>query len=189
MKIQVIVGSTRPGRTSEKVAKWVMEQVEQTEGVEFELLDLKDYPLPFYEENGSPKSLKGKYENPLAQKWNDKVGEGDGYIIITAEYNHGYTPVLKNALDYVYFNWNNKPVGYVSYGTVGGARAVEQLRQVAVELQQAPIRESVLIPKIWEMQDQAGNLQGMDEYNESFKLMLDQLLWWTKALKTARDEN
>ncbi len=169
MKIKVILGSTRQGRFGEKVAAWVMEQVKNITSAEFELLDLRDYPLAFFDEPVSPSQLKEPYTYPAVVKWTQKIAEGDGFIVITPEYNHGYSAVLKNALDYVYREWNGKKIGFVGYGTVGAARAIEQLRQVVVELQMYPIRNAVHITKHWE-------LTNFDSYNQPLKSLLDQLI-------------
>src|SRR5579859_7915590 len=140
VKIQVIIGSTRKGRFSEKPAHWIFDELKKRQDVDAELIDLRDWPLPFFDESISPSQNKGTYENALAAKWAKKIEEADGFIIVTPEYNHGYSAVLKNALDYVYKEWNKKPVGFVSYGGIsGGTRAVQQLRQVAIELQMVPI--------------------------------------------------
>lgn len=146
LKIQILIGSTRANRFSEKPAHYIFEELKKKEGVEAELLDLRDWPLPFFDEPISPGGNKGIYANPLGKKWADKIGEGDGYIMVTPEYNHGYSAVLKNALDWVYREWNKKPVGFVSYGNAFGARAVEQLRQVVIELKMVPMFNSISIP-------------------------------------------
>ena len=146
MKIQIIIGSTRPGRFSEKPAGYIYDELKKKDGVEVELIDLRDWPLPFYDEPLSPASNKGRYTNGLGRKWADKIGEADGYIMVTPEYNHGYSAVLKNAIDWVFPEWKEKPVGFVGYGNVGGARAIEQLRQVAVELHMVPLRNAIHIP-------------------------------------------
>lgn len=191
IRLGIIVGSTRPNRFSEKPAQWIFEEAKKREGVEAELLDLRDWPLPFYDEPLSPSMVQdGNYPNPIAKKWAEKVSSMDGFIIVTPEYNHGYPAVLKNALDYVYKEWNNKAVGFVTYGSVGGARAVEQLRQVAVELQMASVRGSVHIPGStlfpitmgkaeWKPLEDASLMKSADT-------MLTQLLWWARALKAAR---
>ena len=164
--------------------------MKKREGVKVELLDLRDYPLPFFEEPVSPNSKKEPYTNPAVVAWTKKVAEADGFIVVTGEYNHGYPAVLKNAFDYVGSEWNKKVVGFVAYGSALGARAVEQLRQVAVELQMAPIRSAIHIPI-------AVYLSVMNERTpvspELFKPVqdaagkfLDQLMWWGKALKMAR---
>lgn len=191
IEIKVIVGSTRQGRFSEKPAQWIFEEAKKLEGVEAELLDLRDYPLPFFDEPTSPAIVKdGAYPNDVAKKWAAKIREADAFIIITPEYNHGTSGVLKNALDYVYAEWNNKPVGFVAYGGVGGARAVEQLRGVAIELQMAPIRNAVHIPQHWNLLDENGGLKtgALDPFKKSADTFLDQLLWWAKALKIAREQ-
>lgn len=187
VKIHVIIGSTRQNRFSEKPAQWIYEELKKREGVEAELVDLRDYPLPFYDEpGGGPTKLGGKYSNETAVRWAEKVGEADGYIIVTPEYNHGYPAVLKNALDYVYYEWNKKPVGFVSYGGVGGARSVEQLKQVTVELEMVPISKAIHIVSFWTLLDEEGNLktETLEQNKQSF---LDQLMWWTHALKDARE--
>lgn len=189
MKIQVILGSTRPQRQSEKVGKWVVEQISKNEDIEVELIDLKDWPLPFYNEVSGVSYLKGNFSIDLAKKWGEKIEEADGYIIVTPEYNHGYSAVLKNALDYAYLEWNNKPVAFVAYGgMVGGARVVEQLREVAIELQMAPIREALYFPKIWEAFDDNGQPKDSTA-NDSLNSLLVQLLWWGQALKQAREKS
>ena len=185
IKIHIIIGSTRQNRFSEKPAHWIFEEVKKREGVEVELLDLRDYPLPFFNEPTPPAGMKEEYKDFIARKWVSKIAEADAYIIVTPEYNHGYPAVLKNALDYGYVQWNNKPVGFVSYGGVAGARAVEQLRLVAIELQMAPIRNAVHIPTFWTMLDEKGNLK-TEMLKDMAEKMVTQLIWWASALKTAR---
>jgi NAD(P)H-dependent FMN reductase len=146
LKIQIIIGSTRQNRFSDKPARYIFDELKKKEGVESELIDLRDWPLPFFDEPMGPSMLKGNYSNELAKKWAAKVGEADGYIMISPEYNHGYTAVLKNAIDWVSPEWNKKPVGFVSYGNAGGARSIEQMRQVVIELQMHPIRNAIHIP-------------------------------------------
>lgn len=191
IKIAVIAGSTRQNRFSDKPALWIAEEAKKIEGVDAELLDLRDWPLPFYDEPAGPTHLNGNYSNDLAKKWAAKIGEADAFIMVTPEYNHGTSAVLKNALDYVYSEWNNKPVAFISYGSVGGARAVEQLRQVAVELEMAPIRNAIHIPGSKFFPILMGEAQWSPEEDESLMksagMLLDQLLWWAKALKAARD--
>lgn len=192
MKIQVIMGSTRQGRFSEQPAKWVMDNLQKQEGVEAELIDLRDWKLPFYDEPVSPgmmEMMKADYVNPLGKKWAAKIGEADGYIMIVPEYNHGYPAVLKNAIDYVYKEWNNKPIAFVSYGGVaGGTRSVQQLRQVVIELQMVPIRNGVHIPMFWTLLDDKGELH-MENHADGIKALIDQLLSWAKSLKAMRESN
>lgn len=187
MRIFVIIGSTRQNRFGDKPAKWIFEELKKHKDVEAELIDLRDWPLPFYDESVSPSTSGGVYENKLAAKWADKIGEADGFIFTVAEYNHGYTAVLKNALDYVYKQWNHKPVSFVSYGGIsGGTRAVQQLRQVVLELQMIPLRAAVHIPFSWTMMGEKGNLK--TEEIRGKDAMLEQLIFWTKALKKVRDD-
>ncbi len=186
-KIQIIIGSTREGRLGDKVGQWFYNHASKREDAVFELIDLRDWPLPFYDEVSGPGYLKGNYKTPAAKEWAAKVAEADGYVIVHPEYNHGYSAVLKNALDYAYAEWNNKPVAFVSYGGgAAGARATEQLREVAVELQIAPIREAIHIPAIWEALDEKGAPKN-PVFTERIDPVLNQLLWWVKPLKLARE--
>ncbi len=132
----------------------------------------------------------GAYANEVVRAFAEKIGEADAYLIVAPEYNHGYAAVLKNALDSVYSEWNNKAVGFVSYGSVGGARVVEQLRQVAVELQMAPVRSAVHIQAPWFLLDESGNLKEgvLTDYDKSLSGTLEQLKWWGEALKVARSK-
>ncbi len=187
IRIGIILGSTRESRFGEKPARWIFGLASRNGEVDAELLDLRDYPLPFYDEPLTPSKLKS-YKSPVADRWAKKIDGMDAYIIVTPEYNHGYPAVLKNALDYAYFQWNRKPVGFVSWGGAGGTRSVEQLRQVSVELQMAPIRNAVHIQSFWTLLDPSGNLKpgAIEAYDDAAGNMLEQLLWWAKALKAAR---
>ncbi|MEP7284745.1 MAG: NAD(P)H-dependent oxidoreductase [Chloroflexota bacterium] len=192
MKIHVIVGSTRQNRISEKPAQWIYEYAKTKPDLDVELIDLRDYPLPLFDGPTAPMHLQGKYSDELVQKWSNKVAEADGYIIVSPEYNHGYPAVLKNAIDVIYPEWNNKPVGFVSYGTLGGARAVEQLRLVAIELQMIPIQRALPVPGpilMALMRPQDGNTSNpFEAITWQADGFLDQLIWWTKALKVAREQ-
>ncbi|MGH9175480.1 MAG: NADPH-dependent FMN reductase [Vicinamibacterales bacterium] len=182
-QILTILGSTREGRFGETVAGWFNQIAAAREDIEARPVDLRDYDLPFFDAARSPSSGVIAEE---AREWADLVGGADGYVIITPEYNRGYPAVLKNALDHLYAEWNNKPVGFVSYGgSAGGSRSVEQLRLVAIELQMAPIREGVVIPMAranFNEQGQPTNAALNDRANS----MLNQLAWWARTLKTAR---
>jgi NAD(P)H-dependent FMN reductase len=183
-KIHVILGSIREGRAGEKVARWFMNAFKDNESAELELIDLKDFPLPMYAD-ATPSSMRqGPHQNPDVQKWLEKVEQADGYIIITPEYNHGYSSVLKNALDYPYKEWHDKPVGFVSYGGLaGGARAVEQLRQVVAELHMIDVRDQVLIPTVWSAFDQDGNLQNTEMHLKNAKLVVEKVAKLAVQLK------
>src|ERR1700716_3464766 len=133
--ISVVVGSTREGRVSEKPAKWILDHLRKREGVEARLLDLRDFPMPFFDQPATPATPgRPPYKNEVVQKWTDAIAQSDGFVFVTPEYNYGPSAVLKNAIDWVYPEWNRKAVGFVSYGSAMGARSVQQLRQTAIEL-------------------------------------------------------
>jgi NAD(P)H-dependent FMN reductase len=187
--ISVVVGSTRQGRFSERVAPWVLNHLKQREGVDARLLDLRDYEMPFFDQPLTP-SMAGRpaYEHEAVQRWTQKIAESDGFILVTAEYNFGPAAVLKNALDWVYPEWNRKACAFVGHGAQGGVRAVQQLREIVSELQMMPVRRAVHLP----LQTLMAHFQGGDVDKEltnsdaAAGLMLDDLLWWTEALTVAR---
>lgn len=186
-RIGIVISSTREGRFGEKPAKWVYELAAKRGDFDVELIDLRDYPMPFFAEAVSP--AYGPPANEVARKWAAKVDSLDGFIFVTAEYNRGPTAVLKNALDYAYREFNRKPAAYVGYGGVGAARAIEQLRLINVELQMAPLRSGVHIGGgdfmgLWRG---GQTFEEMPHLMQSAEAMLDELTWWTKALKAARD--
>jgi NAD(P)H-dependent FMN reductase len=186
--IALIIGSTRPNRFADVPAKWLLEAAGKRRDMTIETVDLRDWPLPFYEEPSTPSMTGGVFTNPVAERWRHKIGEFDGFIVVTAEYNHGPTAVLKNALDSALIEWADKPITFVAYGGVGGARAVEQLRTNAVELQMAPIKQAVHIglePFIGVLM-QGKSLDDYPFLEKSRTAMLDRLVWWANALKTAR---
>jgi NAD(P)H-dependent FMN reductase len=186
--ISVIVGSTRQGRFAEKPAKWILQHLQKREGIEARLLDLRDFPMPFFEEAMPPSRPHPPYENEVVRRWTTAIAASDGFVFVTPEYNYGPAAVLKNAIDWVYPEWNRKPAGFVSYGGVGGARSVQQLREVMIELQMAPIRSSVHVPvQTLFAHFRGGDVdKGLAEVETSAKVMIDDLLWWTAALKAAR---
>jgi NAD(P)H-dependent FMN reductase len=187
--ISVIVGSTRQGRFSEKPAQWIFQQLKRRGEVEARLLDLRDFPMPFFDQAVTPATPgRAPYENEVVKKWTAAIGASDGFIFVTPEYNYGPAAVLKNAIDWVYPEWNRKAAAFVSYGSAMGARSVQQLRQVAIEVQLAPIRSSVHIPVATLMAHFRGGDVGkvLAELETPAKVMIDDLFWWTTALKTAR---
>ncbi len=189
LNIKVIAGSTREGRFSDKAAAWVAEEIKKKKEVAVEVLDLRDYEMPFFNEPISPSFKQEPYKNEAVARFTKKIEEGDAFVIVTPEYNHGTSGVLKNALDWVYPEWNNKPVAFVSYGGVGGARAVEQLRLNVIELQMAPIRNAVHIPGEQYFQVIFGKMDAKELFASlagQVEAMTTQLLWWTRALKNAR---
>ncbi|MDQ1733547.1 MAG: hypothetical protein QOK10_3706 [Pseudonocardiales bacterium] len=182
-KIGIILGSTRPNRNGEQVAKWVLDVAAQRDDAEFELIDLRDYPLPHLDEP-MPPSL-GQYQGDHTKQWASKIASFDGFVIVTPEYNHGTSGVLKNAIDYLYAEWNNKAVGFVSYGSVGGARAAEHLRLVAGELQMADVRQQVALSLITEFENFSVFKPG--DYNlGALNVLLDQVITWSTALAPLR---
>ncbi|KQZ87126.1 FMN reductase [Mesorhizobium sp. Root157] len=186
-RIGIVVGSTRPNRFADKPTQWISAIAQQHTDLEFEVLDLRDYPMPFFDEQAS--LAWAPAQNEVALRWQKKVEELDGFIFITAEYNHGPTAVLKNAIDYAFSEWNNKPVAFVGYGGAGAVRAVEQLRQVAIEVQMAPIRNAVhiLLPDFVAVLQQGKKLADFEHLNQGAEQLLKQLSWWAYALKRARD--
>lgn len=187
--ISVIVGSTREGRFSEKPAKWILQHLQRREGVEALLLDLRDFPMPFFDQLVTPATPgRPPYKHEIVQRWTAAIAQSDGFVFVTPEYNYGPSAVLKNAIDWVYPEWNRKAVGFVSYGSAMGARGVQQLRATVIELQLAPIRSAVHIPVATLLAHyQGGDVDaGLAELDERAGMLIDDLLWWTVALKTAR---
>jgi NAD(P)H-dependent FMN reductase len=180
-RIGVIVSSTRSRRFADIPAQWLWQIVSRRDDAEFELIDLRDYPMPFFEEKLSP--MYGPPENEAALRWGAKIASLDGYIFITAEYNHGVTAVLKNALDYAYMEYNCKPAAFVGYGGAGGARAIEQLRLVLAELQVASLKHTVHIGA-GEMIGIVRQGKSMADYPylaDSTAPMLNEIVWWSDA--------
>ena len=190
LNIAIIIGSTRAARFADKPAAWFCDFAKKTHPeVNFELVDLRDFNLPLFDEAASNAWVPSK--SPEAVAWQKKIGGFDGYIFITAEYNHSMTGSLKNALDQAYVEWGKKPMGAVGYGGVGAARAVEHLRLVAVELQMVPVRNAVHIGggdffavtplgKNGHKAEIAAHLEG------SAKALLGDVIWWGNATKAAR---
>lgn len=182
-KIGIILGSTRPGRNGEAVARWVLEQAQSRGDADYELVDLADYPLPHLDE-AIPAS-RGMYEGEHTRAWAAKIDEFDGFVFITPEYNHSTSGVLKNALDYLYAEWNNKAAGIVSYGAVGGARAAEHLRLILGELQIADVRGQVALSLIHDFENYSVFTPG--EWQAGLlHTMLDQVEAWSRALQGVR---
>jgi NAD(P)H-dependent FMN reductase len=182
-RIGIILGSTRPNRNGEQVAKWVYDIASRRSDAEYELVDLRDYPLPHLDEPLPPSM--GQYQNDHTKAWADKIASFDGFVIVTPEYNHSTSGVLKNAIDYLYAEWNNKAVGFVSYGGVGGARAAEHLRLVAGELQMADVRQQVALSLLTEFENFSVFRPG--DYNvAALDTLLDQVVAWSNALAPLR---
>src|ERR1700745_123712 len=150
-RIGIILGSTRPNRNGEQVAKWVYDIASRRSDAEFELIDLRDYPLPHLDEPLPPSM--GQYHNEHTRQWADKIASFDGFVMVTPEYNHSTSGVLKNAIDYLYAEWNNKAVGFVSYGGGGGAPGGEHVRPVVGELAMADVRQQVTLSLLTEFEN------------------------------------
>jgi NAD(P)H-dependent FMN reductase len=185
-KIAIVISTTRATRFGEKPAQWIHGVASERRDMETEILDLRDFPMPFFDEPATNAWVPSR--NEVAQRWQRKVAEFDGYVFVTAEYNRGVPAVLKNAIDYAYPEWNRKAAAYVGYGSVGAARSVEQLRLICIELQVAPTRTGVHIQgadfmAVWK---QGKDIKELAYLEKNAKDMLDELEWWASALRTAR---
>lgn len=192
LKILVIVGTTREGRYGDKPAHWIAQRIGEHPELDAELVDLRDWPLPLFDQPIAPgRRPDGERGHPVANQWSAKVAAADGYVATVAEYNHGYSAVLKNALDWLFREWHRKPISFVGYGGVGAARAIEQLRQVAIELELAPIRAAVHLPRevyLATMKHAAPVDPALFAGAEpAAKTMIDELAWWARALERARN--
>ena len=182
-KIGIILGSTRPGRNGEAVAKWVLDLAKQRSDAEYELVDIAEYHLPHLDE-AVPPSL-GQYAQPHTRAWAEKIGSFDGYVFVTPEYNHSTSGALKNAIDFLYAEWNNKAAGFVSYGSAGGTRAVEHLRLVMGELQVADVRAQVALSLFTDFAD-FSRFTPAPHHETALNTVLDQVVAWSEALATVR---
>ena len=186
-RIAIILSTTRAARFGHKAGQWLYDIAKERDDIEVEMIDLRDHPLPFFDEVAT--NAWAPTQNPGGVRWQKKIAAYDGHVFVTAEYNHGVPAVLKNALDYAYSEWNKKPAGFMGYGGVGGARAVEQLRLICVELQMAPMRSGVYLAgqdflAAWR---QGKPISDFAYLKPTADAMLDELVWWTNALKSARE--
>jgi NAD(P)H-dependent FMN reductase len=184
IKIAIIIGSTRPGRKGEAVGKWVFELARKRQDAEFELIDLADIDLPLLDEPYPP-SLN-KYTKDHTKEWAAIIAPFDAFVFVTAEYNHGIPGALKNAIDFIYAEWNNKVAGFVSYGSALGTRSVEQLRLVMAELQIATVREQVMLSLYTDFENMS-TFKPAPLHEGKLKTMLDQVINWGTALKEVRE--
>ncbi|WP_327008530.1 NAD(P)H-dependent oxidoreductase [Dactylosporangium sp. NBC_01737] len=182
-RIGIILGSTRPGRNGEAVARWVHQVAAQRTDAEFELVDLLDYKLPHLDEVLPPSM--GRYAQPHTLQWANTIASFDGFVMVTPEYNHSTSGALKNAIDFLYGEWNNKAVGFVSYGAAGGTRAVEHLRLIAGELQMADVRGQVALSLFTDFKDFTVFVPSAFQV-ESLTAMLGQVVAWSTALAPMR---
>jgi NAD(P)H-dependent FMN reductase len=177
LRIGIIIGSTRPGRKAEAVAKWVYEIAQKRTDAEFEIVDIRDFNLPLLDEPVSP--IMGQYAHQHTKIWSAKIASFDAYVFVTPEYNHGTSGALKNAIDFLYHEWVNKAAGFVSYGGAGGARAVE--------VQIATVRNQVLLSLFTDFEN-FSVFKPASQHEKSVNAMFDQVIAWGSALKTLREK-
>lgn len=183
IKVAIIIGSTRPGRKAEAVARWVHEIGRKRGDAEYEVVDIQDFNLPLLDEPVPPSM--GQYSKPHTKAWAAKIASFDAYVFVTPEYNHAPSGALKNAIDYLYAEWNNKAAGFVSYGSASGVRAVEQLRLIMGELQVADVRAQVMLSLFTDFENFT-TFKPAAFHEKSVNAMLDQLVAWGAAMKTLR---
>lgn len=197
MKLAVIVGTIRQNRKTPQQAKWVLNTAKQTEGIDAELIDLKDYPMPFFDEPMSPRYNPDRQIDPSAKKWLDKLEQFDAYVFVTPEYNHSVPGVLKNALDYVTWEIQRKPVSVISHGSSGGARAATDLKEIISESRAIPLPSSTALTMVGmaELIDKEGNLTEAAKARprggpqKALYDMLAELKWYSDALTAARPKD
>jgi NAD(P)H-dependent FMN reductase len=183
IKVGIVIGSTRPGRKAEAVAKWVLDIAQKRADAQYELVDIQAFDLPLLDEPVPP-SL-GKYSKPHTKAWAAKVASYDAFVFVTPEYNHGPSGALKNAIDFLYAEWNNKAAGFVGYGSAGGARAVEQLRLILSEVQIAHVRNQVMLSLFTDFEN-FSTFKPAAMQAAAVGAMLDQLIPWGTSLKAVR---
>lgn len=184
INVAIVIGSTRPGRVGEGVGKWVFEIAQKRQDAKFELVDVADYNLPLLDEPVPPSM--GQYSQDHTKRWAAKIAEFDAFVFVTAEYNHGIPGALKNAIDFLFAEWNNKVAGFVGYGSAGGVRAVEQLRLVMAEVQVATVRNQVILS----LRDDFENYSAFKprEFHEkALGDVIDQVIAWGGALRGLRE--
>jgi NAD(P)H-dependent FMN reductase len=184
LNVAIILGSTRPGRNGEAVAQWVYQIAQKRSDAKFELLDVRDFNLPLLDEPVPPSM--GQYSKPHTKAWAAKIEQFDAFVFVTAEYNHGIPAALKNAIDFLFKEWNHKAAGFVSYGSAGGARAVEQLRLVMAEIHVADVRAQVMLSLYADFEN-FSTFKPAARHEESVNKMLDEVIAWGGALKPVRE--
>ncbi len=183
IKVAIIIGSTRPGRKAEAVARWVYDIAKKRGDAQYEVVDIQSFNLPLLDEPVPPSM--GQYSKPHTKAWAAKIASFDAYVFVTPEYNHATSGALKNAIDYLYAEWNNKAAGFVSYGSASGVRAVEQLRLIMGELQVADVRAQVMLSLFTDFENFT-TFKPAAFHEKSVNAMLDQLVAWGAAMKTLR---
>jgi NAD(P)H-dependent FMN reductase len=183
LKIGIILGSTRPGRKGIQVAQWVLDRASGREAT-YELVDLADFNLPHLDE--AITASQGRYENDHTKAWAAAIAQYDGFVFVTPEYNHSTSGALKNAIDFIYAEWNNKAAGFVSYGVAGGTRAVEHLRLIVGELQIADVRQQVAVSLLTDFEGYT-TLKPVPHLEPGLDTMFDQVESWAGALRSVRE--
>jgi NAD(P)H-dependent FMN reductase len=183
--LQIIIASTRPGRVGPSVAAWIQERAVAHGGFDVELIDLAEVNLPMMDEPNHPRLRK--YTHQHTKDWSATIDRGDAYIFVVPEYNYGFNAPIKNAIDYLHFEWEHKALGFASYGGVAaGTRAVQMLKQVVTTLKMVPVFDSVSIPFVQQFLDDERRLVPNDIMESAATAMLDELLRWTTSLRTLR---
>jgi NAD(P)H-dependent FMN reductase len=185
IRIAIIVGSTRPGRKAEAVARWALDIALLRNDAVYELVDIAQFKLPLLDEPVPPSM--GHYSKEHTKAWAAKIGSYDGFVFVTPEYNHGTSGALKNAIDFLFAEWNNKAAGFVSYGSAGGVRAVESLRLVMGEIKVADVRSQVMLSLHTDFEN-FQTFQPAAHHEKSVNSMLDELVSWSGALQTVRQQ-
>jgi NAD(P)H-dependent FMN reductase len=185
LKVGIILGSTRPGRNGEAVARWVHEQASRRKDVECELVDLQQFDLPLLDEPVPPSM--GQYSKDHTKRWAAKIASFDAFVFVTPEYNHSTSGALKNGIDFLYREWNNKAAGFVSYGSAGGARAVEHLRLIMAEVQIATVRAQVMFSLASDFENYSVFKPQGAQHEQNLKTLFDQLVAWGTAMQTVRE--
>jgi NAD(P)H-dependent FMN reductase len=183
LKVGIIVGSTRPGRKAAAVAKWAHDILRSRKDAKFEMVDIEDYKLPLLDEPMPP--IMYQYSKPHTKAWSEKIASLDAYIFVTPEYNHGTSAALKNAIDFLYHEWNNKVAGFIGYGGAGGVRAAENLRLVMGELKVADVRAQVSLSMFTDFENFT-TFKPHEQHDKAVHLMADELIAWGGALQTLR---
>lgn len=183
IKVAIILGSTRPNRNGEAVAKWVLEQAQKRSDAEFELVDIKDFNLPLLDEPIPPS--QGKYSKDHTKKWAAKIDGFDAFVFVTPEYNHSTSGALKNAIDFLYREWNNKAAGFVGYGGAGATRAVEHLRQIMGEIKIADVRAQVALSLASDFENYSV-FKPAARHEKTLNTLFDEVIAWGQAMQTLR---
>jgi NAD(P)H-dependent FMN reductase len=186
LRIGIITGSTRPNRKSLDVAQWVLETATKRDDAQYELVDIRDFELPLFDEPAPP--IMGNYQQPHTKRWVAKIASLDGFVFVSPEYNHGIPAALKNAIDFLFAEWNDKAAGFVSYGGAGGARAVEHLRLVLAEVRVATVRAQLTL-SMWTDFENFTTFQPTPQHEKALGGVLDEVLAWTGALKPLRSRS